>query len=328
MSIISKFKLLYSKLYMIYFINYILKIENQYLRKYNGSSNMYKDPVKLENFIRIKIHGIEKGFSYRNVKPSFGKDKIMSLLLCLEEYFKMENHNGVFAVECIETINDYINRFRCNNDIQQIINKFEEIRQRYTCENLMERPVTLTIHKKDIDAIVSNIDYESFLSSRHSYRYYTKEPVNPDLLRKALKISERSPSACNRQAQKVYVFTGEKKDKLLNVDSSRGFVSEIDTALLITVDMRAYFSNEFYQCYVDGGLYAMNLINAIHSVGLGSIPLTMSSYAVRLRKQLCESLEIPLNEAPIIAIGVGNIEQTAQVNASYRKDYNSYTTWM
>lgn len=89
--------------------------------------------------------------------------------------------------------------------------------------------------------------------------------------------------------------------------------------------MRAYFSEEFYQCYVDGGLYAMNLINAIHSTGLGCIPLTASMFAVNQRKELSERFNIPMNEAPIITIGISNREDSAQVNASYRKSYKEYT---
>ena len=33
---------------------------------------------------------------------------------------------------------------------------------------------------------------------------------------------------------------------------------------------------EVHQAYVDGGLYAMNLINALHSLGIGTIPLSVA----------------------------------------------------
>lgn len=304
----------------------ILKKEKYYLSKYNGYFNTNKDAVKTEYNLRIRIHGIEKGFSFRTTKPAFGRDKIMMLLEQLDRYSTMEGHKDDFVIDSLSTVKYYIDTFRDDKIIKDIKEQCEKIEKRMHVQ-IAPKPATLMIQKETVDAILSSIDYESFIASRHSYRFYSKEPVSKELLRRALKIAEHTPTACNRQGQKVYVFTGENKDRLLNIGPSRGFVTEVNTAILITVDMRAYFGEEFYQCYVDGGLYAMNLINAIHSTGLGCIPLTAGMYAVNQREELCKKLNIPENEAPIITIGVGNREPSSQVNASYRKDYNEYTSW-
>lgn len=317
-------KRIYGKFYRIHRLNKLVSLEKKYLRKFNGCFETEEDAVKLENYIRISVHGIEKGFSYRTPKPAFGKEKILNLLNMLNVYSTLARHKEDFISDSLSTIKYYLNEFKDNKDVKEIEQAYNNLASKVS-DSIVAKPATLQIDKSEVDSILSSIDYESFIASRHSYRFYAHTPVNQELLRKALRISEHTPTACNRQAQKVYVFTGEEKDKLLNIGPSRGFVSEIDTAILITVDMRAYFGDEFYQCYVDGGLYAMNLINAIHSTGLGCIPLTAGMFAVNQRKELCERFNIPLNEAPIITIGIGNREESAQVNASYRKSYTEYT---
>lgn len=302
----------------------LLNLEKEYLVRYNGSFETNNDAVKLENKIRVSVHGIEKGFSYRSPKPAFGIDKILGLLTMLKHYKTLPDASETFLKDCLATIKYYIDTYKGNEEIEPIVKDYEALAA--SVGGCIEaKDAILNINKSDVDTILGSINYEEFVASRHSYRFYAKMPVDKELLKKALKIAEHTPTACNRQAQKVYVFTGEEKDKLLNIGPSRGFVTEIDTAILITVDMRAYFSEEFYQCYVDGGLYAMNLINAIHSTGLGCIPLTAGMFAVNKREELSKNFNIPLNEAPIITIGIGNREDSAQVNASYRKSYTEYT---
>lgn len=319
-------KRIYAYFYKRRRLSKLLSLEKEYLVKYNGSFETDKDTVKLENKIRVSIHGIEKGFSYRSPKPAFGIDKILRLLAMLKQYKTHPDASQSFIMECMSTVKYYINTYKDNSSIEPIIKQYEALESNLN-GNIKAKDAILNIDKSKVDDILESTDYEKFIASRHSYRFYKKTPVDIGLLQKALKIAEHTPTACNRQAQKVYVFTGENKNKLLNIDPSRGFVTEVDTAILITVDMRAYFGEEFYQCYVDGGLYAMNLINAIHSTGLGCIPLTASMFAVNQREALCERFNISLNEAPIITIGVGNREERAYVNASYRKNFTEYTSW-
>lgn len=322
----SSLKNIYAFFYSKRRLTKLLNLEKKYLSRFNGSFDTCKDAVKLENKIRIGVHGIEKGFSYRDPRPAFGVEKILNLLDSLACYKALPDSNESFVKDCLSTIKYYIDAYKDYEKIAPVVKEYDTLASFVKCDIEASNAI-LQIDKREVDAILAAMDYESFISSRHSYRFYAGTPVDQELLKKALKIAEHTPTACNRQAQKVYVMTGENKDKLLNIGPSRGFVSEVDTAILITVDMRAYFSEEFYQCYVDGGLYAMNLINAIHSTGLGCIPLTASMFAVNQRKELCEKFNIPLNEAPIITIGIGNREDNSHVNASYRKEYSDYTIW-
>ncbi len=61
----------------------------------------------------------------------------------------------------------------------------------------------------------------------------------------------------------------------------------------------------------------MNLINALHFVGLGTIPLSCG-FKYRKLKQL-RSFGIPDNAVPILIIGVGHYPEHYKVAISERK---------
>lgn len=79
--------------------------------------------------------------------------------------------------------------------------------------------------------------------------------------------------------------------------------------------------------YVDGGLYAMNLMYALHSEGLGTIPLTCSLMA-RNYKKLYHDFDIKDNEVPVLLIGVGNLKEKFEVAVSNRYNYDHYVKFI
>ena len=64
--------------------------------------------------------------------------------------------------------------------------------------------------------------------------------------------------------------------------------------------------------------YAMNLINALHSLGVGTIPLSCGFYHSHLAQLSC--FDIPEYEVPIVIVGVGNMPNNITVAVSERKD--------
>lgn len=90
-------------------------------------------------------------------------------------------------------------------------------------------------------------------------------------------MAQQTPSACNRQGWKTHIFQGENSHKLIEWQGGcHGFEDQVNTSILVTTDLRAFLFYEVHQAYVDGGLYAMNLINALHSLGIGTIPLSVA----------------------------------------------------
>lgn len=296
------------------------KYQNKLRKKYQGTDNYNR----LEYIIKVQTHGIEKGLSFRTPKEAFGVVKIMALIENLKIYIQHPNLNKESANETLNVLNTYINKFKGNPKIEQIVKEYNELLTKFGA--IKQCCVgTMTIKKKDVEEAI-DIDYLKFIRARHSYRYFTKD-ASIEQIKKALEIARYTPTACNRQPQHVHIFQGKEMEEVLTIQhGALGFIDEMSYCILITADMRAYSPQENQQAYVDGGLYAMNLLNALHSTGLATIPLTCGHLQGTGRSQL-EKFCVKEYECPIIVIGIGGLEEKAEVNVSPRKEYNDYTTF-
>ena len=161
-------------------------------------------------------------------------------------------------------------------------------------------------------------NFEQLLYSRHSFRYFAGIP-DKQLIEKALILAQRTPSACNRQAWKTHVYYGENSINIIKWQGgAKGFEDEIQCCIIVTSSLKAFFDYEVHQAYVDGGLYAMNLINALHYTGLATIPLSLA-FGHKKLEQLKE-FGIPSHELPILIVGVGVMPQNPKLAISERKN--------
>lgn len=282
-----------------------------------GIVKLHKNRNKYEALILKKYHSVEKGLSLPNPRPGFGEKKVFDLISEITYYnIKYPESNLLkFPIAALKNYCDFNkeNGYR-NHAIENKINNL--------CNNIDLNGTTAgvkLVHKKEILDKVS-IDFSSLVFSRHSIRQYKNEDVSIETIKRALKIANQSPSACNRQPWHTYVFKGEKKDKLLNFQGGcRGFEGTINTAILVTSDLNCFDINEIHQAYIDGGLYSMSLIYAIHSLGLGSIPLTTGFKRIKLNK-FYKTFNVPNNQVPIVIVGIGHLPETFSVACSNRKD--------
>lgn len=293
--------------------------------KYLGAVSLNKDKEKIEAKISIISHAIEKGLSLPNPKVGFGESKISNILEYLEIYQKQYSDNK-FICRNVPILKAY---FKFNHiaghDNIDLYKRYKSIIK--NLELSYYKGGIETIYKNDIIKY-SNIDFDNFTKKRYSIRDFSSEPISINTINKALEIAKKSPSACNRQPWKVYVFKNtEIKDKLLKWQmGSRGFSSNIDTAIVVTCSLKKYFIGETHQAYVDGGLYSMTLIYALHSLGVGTIPLTLGLPSNKL-KPLYNEFKINKDELPILVIGVGALKDKTKVAISDRIDISEYVTF-
>lgn len=141
-----------------------------------------------------------------------------------------------------------------------------------------------------------------------------------------MEIAEYTPSACNRQPWRNHIFFDKKKIiEILDFQTgARQFKNDLACVILVTSSVNSFSISEYHQHYVNGGLYAMNLIFALHSLGLGTVPLNMGLDYKKL-KRLKDYCEIKDDEAPILMIGVGDISDDFYVAESKRFPYHEYT---
>jgi len=289
-----------------------------------GRLGLYKSECKFSSDLRIRVHAIEKGLSLPNPRVGFGEAKVKIILEMVDYYINHFKYQQSFLIEINSILSAYFDYQKANGYInKELTDSFNRLFSGIERSNYLGG--IKTIHKTDIIQSCT-IQFKNFCDSRFAIRDFSNIPVDISEIYKAIEMSQKTPSACNRQPWHVYIYKGEKKKQILEWQhGSMGFGDEIDTALLVCCNTESYFMGESTLPYVDGGLYAMTLIYALHSLGLGTIPLTMGLMPSKL-KEIYKIGNIHENEVPVLLIGVGNLKDSFNVALSHRYDYKSYTT--
>jgi nitroreductase len=161
---------------------------------------------------------------------------------------------------------------------------------------------------------------DRLFESRRSVRHFAPEPVDESLLHHAIDLAANAPSVCNRQATRVHhISDPELAQRVLALQNgNRGF-GHVPTVLIVTTDLRLFAgASERNQRWIDGGLFAMTLVWALHAQGLATCMLNWSmnnSSTDRLRA--VAGLE-PWEDV-ITYIAVGNYPNEYRVARSPRR---------
>ena len=167
-----------------------------------------------------------------------------------------------------------------------------------------------------------------FAASRHVCRHFAGS-VPRETVEKAVAIATTAPSACNRQHARVHVVDdAELRDRLFAVQGgTRGFGQDADKVLVVTADLSAVrWGWERHDCYVNGGIFVMNLCYALHHLCVAHCILhwSVSPEADRAAHDL---LGIPPNEAIVQVIACGMPPDEFDVAASPRLAASDVLTW-
>ena len=161
---------------------------------------------------------------------------------------------------------------------------------------------------------------EEFFFSRVSVRSFSSDSLEDDLVTRALRLASKTPSVCNRQAWHVYHITCPSQiRKCLSLQNGNsGFTDDIRNLLLITCNLKAFsHPGERYQQWIDGGMFAMSLIYALHSLGVSSCCLNWSKGPIADLK-LRRACSIRSEDTVIMMLAVGYANESITACASPR----------
>lgn len=300
------------------------------LCRYNACMKTDKDMKKMQYTLMRENHIIEKGMSMRNTRKGFGQEKVTALIGRLRKYQQLYGSvDNAFLTYPLSTVKEYIAYQRREGiDISAIEKDFQKL-----CDEAGMSTASLTapagIEMKKAEDLRSQAtaDFSSLLYSRHSIRYFQEQQPSRELLEEALTLASRTPSACNRQAWHTHIFFGDDAHELLRMQGGcNGFCDDIHCCIVVTADMKGFLSHEPFQCYIDGGLYAQNLINALHYTGLGAIPLScgfLSDHLSAMQKRF----NIPENEVMIVIVGTGVMYDEMKIAISTRRPTAATNTY-
>jgi len=176
---------------------------------------------------------------------------------------------------------------------------------------------TLAMTREEMQA-ASAMDFDRFARARYSVRNFTGAPVPAEDIEAAVATAMKSPRVCNRESRRVYVgYDPEMRTRMLSYQNgNRGFGHLAGAVIIVTSDTR-YFTNlgERNQPWIDGGLFAMSLVYALHGRGLGTCMLNWSKEFWR-DADMRRGLGIPDHEVVITYIAVGRMPETFEVAVS------------
>lgn len=283
-----------------------------------GEANQVQSSLRAR--IIMHAHCIEKGLSHPSPRLRFGQRYIDCILKDLSEYIPKFGYDLAANIG-IDVLTAYC-KFHQEQGIR--IDVLESLLKDLTCERAedgcgVKTGGSVSMTKEEIQSS-GKIEIEQFLKSRHSIRHFDTRPVEDDLIRRAVSLAITTPSVCNRQMWKVRVFRNDRKQAILDLQSgNRGFQDEINTLLVVTCDLQCFFSiAERNEAWVDGGMFSMTLMLALHSLGLGACCLNWSVFQDKDR-ELRKLIELPETEVVIVFIAVGHIPERLSVARSARK---------
>lgn len=260
----------------------------------------------LRSKISFHAHAIEKGLSNNSVRLGFGKSAFENLFFALDEYLKNEyDFKDLRFQQALKVIYDYIIYHQQHDyEISWIENKFEE-----SYSHLFNHNVDGGL--KIIEHIDSNnfstYDFEDLVHSRVSVRNFGSDNLDVQAVKNALSLAIDTPSACNRQPWKVYHTHGKTLvDKVRSIQHGLTTHGEnLNDMLLITSNTAFYRGpHERNQAYVDGGIFAMNLVNSLTYYGVASCMLH-ADFMSKQEDNMRALLNVPENEVFICFVAIG-----------------------
>ena len=267
---------------------------------YSFDTNAARNEKQYEASITRWYHTIEKGLAYKNYRPGFGKDNISVLVKQLEEYSKAYDTSKFFYQTALSTLKEYVHK---NKEYG------------YEDKALEGRITALPGSANNAGGIINfsvpdtkDLNYEDLVKSRHSVRHFSDKPLDINLVKEAVALAQYAPSACNRQGWKCYIIQDKKKivELLKNQNGNRGFGQEFDKLILVAGDLRAFNrSREVFQVFIDGGMYAMRVLDSLYYNGIAACPLS-ASLTWEQEKNARNIIGMDDAEVFILYIGIGN----------------------
>ena len=305
------------------------RIEKEFLYDYNyyitNNMNSSKGLNSLEYSLVITGHTLEKGFTHFNLRP-FGINKIKKLIYLLKKETKYEKHEKLFSfINGINLLKEYKKIYEINNwtnyseykEVSDFINEYKDIEIIKAGAYIVEK-VEL---EKDY-----KIDYKKFIKSRHSTRNFKKKRLKKEDILSAVEMAKYTPSACNRQNIKLHYYpSGKMKQNVIDFSLGKGgiYLSGVST-FIITIDVNGLFgAGERNQGYFNAGLFATNLINAFHSLGIGTCLIQFSN-KIEEEEELKKLNQIPSYERIAVILFAGYYDEKSIFAVSSRKSVEEY----
>lgn len=230
--------------------------------------NFDKNPngTKVSAQLLKDVHRIEKGFSLPTVKRPFGaavSHRIESIVSG-ERFFARRSETDL-ARGHLRILTDWNSMVDVASDGVPHVETLSDAREAVApavCDELRVNPPSIEL-----------------FGMRHSVRDFDRNrPVDLSTLEVCVDLAGSAPSVCNRRPWRFHVFDGDDVKKVLSLQNGNSsFATCVPYVGVVTVDQELFAgSAERNQPYIEGGIFAQNLVLAMTAHGISSCMLNMS----------------------------------------------------
>jgi len=311
-SIIEKIKPSYRG--FIAFKNFLYHF-NRYW-KYSGRRNNSLKEIEFD--IMKTSHALEKSMGMKNQKIKSGWNNAILLQKLLSS--RVFNNSLTPSYKIGSAILERFVEYKKNNvSNQQILDIKKSDKEFYENAGVFKYNYTFKSFKDFLSP-------ENFFMTRYSFRSFLDSKIDQPTLERIITLASKTPSACNRQEWFTYIIQDEALiNEALSLQSgNRGFDKEIKNLMIICTDLSAFVpGQEAYQHWIDGGMYSMSIVYAIHSIGLVSCCLNWSTDP-KTDLKLRNKLKIKNNHSVLMMLAFGKPEVNTSVCQSKRKPIKTF----
>ena len=185
-------------------------------------------------------------------------------------------------------------------------NEYEELETEKKNQNLNKILIFITI----LSCITSiclfyksytKNDFLKLAESRFSIRQFLNKPVEQEKIDALLRVAQVSPTAENKQPQKIYIITKEEDRKKLKTVSKYTFNAPMYFIVCCDKNKAWKQKNEDYiSTEIDGSIVTTHIILEAFDLGLGSV--VVRNFETENLKKL---FNIPENMVPISLLPIG-----------------------
>ena len=306
---------------------YYYLMQANYISTIDTNKRFEEDRLKA-TIVRL-THAIEKGLCISSPRLGYGREKIETIIRSIDTLMNQnENYKKeVTFFMAYDALSEYI---EWHNKMSYSDATVEMVRKWLSDNCVIDRPNekfggTVKFERKP----VSIESVENLFDNRHSSRSFFDKEIDREELKKAIQLANRYPSACNRQAVRVYVVNHERKDCVKHWFCGKpGFWDDVKEFIMVCAKVSAYVPDEYQQYEVSAGIYTGYLTLALQLYGIGSCVIQREVISTKDWRAFASSLGIPEDEQLVCLLGCGYQDESVRVPLSHRFSVDEMTKFV
>lgn len=291
----------------------------------------YPGQMSEENLVAkivAQYHALEKGLCMPEFRLGFGNSLMSDLLDSVDLYIIKYGYEH----QCLrDTASAMFEYFQVHSEYMDLLDAGNVERGK----QFLGKIATFSpfdLHTQDTieshECFKNSSYFREFALTRRSHRFFDGSPVSIEKIMNAIDIARFSPSSCNRQSSHVHIFTDKCQitQLLESQGGNRGYGHLGGSLLLVTSDIKKTIHvNERHMPFVDGGIFYMSLLYALHSQEIAACPLNCY-FPPFVERKVRRLAGIGDNECIVAMIICGNLSGTIRAVKSPRFPLSYYYT--